>query len=372
VTLFRAFWWLAAAAIGIYHLKAWRAERARARACARQASAERPSLRERPRVSILVAAWNERGNIAAHVRSALGLAYPDLEYVLCAGGADGTYRAASTAMDGHGLLLQQKPGEGKQRALRRCLEQATGEVVYLTDADCLLDDLSFERTLQPILRRSAGAATGRSRPIAEQIARHPEVLCQWAPAYYAESKLGDTSPGLLGRNCAIRRDVLERTGGFAEPVATGTDYHLARQLARLGVPIAFARSSFVATEMPTRLSEYVRQQSRWLRNHWIHGARTGDTPAQIHAAQTWGIGVATVALPVLRPLLGAWCWRLWLLLALHGFGARLRYVGFLATAERLSVPTRVVPLSAAWFLLDAFAWARSLFDFLNARRRAIW
>jgi cellulose synthase/poly-beta-1,6-N-acetylglucosamine synthase-like glycosyltransferase len=368
----RLLWPLAALALVAYHVRAWRAERVRAARLGQTDGADRPRLRERRPVSILVAAWNERGNVAAHVGSALGLAYPDLEYVLCAGGADGTYDAARAAMGDRGVLLRQEPGEGKQRALRRCLERARGEVIYLTDADCLLDDASFERTLEPILERGASAATGRSRPAAEQIARHPEVLCQWAPAYYAESGFGESVPGLLGRNCAVRRDVLERTGGFAEAVPTGTDYHLARQIAALGLPIAFAGSSFVTTEMPTRLGDYVRQQSRWLRNHWVHAARSGDRWAQVHAARTWAIGLAVVALPLLRLLLGGWCLGLWLLLVLHGWAARLRYVGFLATAERLRPPARIVPLSAAWFLVDAFAWARSLFDLLNARRRTLW
>src|SRR5207247_1198210 len=116
----------------------------------------------------LVAAWNEAAGIARHVQSVLALRYPDLDFVLCAGGPDGTCEQARLAMSGRGTLLEQAPGEGKQRALRRCLAASTGDIVYLTDADCVLDDQSFERVIARIVDGDP-AATGRCCPYPEEI-----------------------------------------------------------------------------------------------------------------------------------------------------------------------------------------------------------
>ena len=48
-----------------------------------------------PRVSFLVAAWNEAGMIERCLRAVAGLSYPDVELVLCAGGSDGTFALAA-------------------------------------------------------------------------------------------------------------------------------------------------------------------------------------------------------------------------------------------------------------------------------------
>lgn len=325
----------------------------------------------RPRVTVLVAAWNEADTIQAHVASVRALRYREVEYVLVAGGTDGTYEAAAVAMGGWGILLRQKAGDGKQRALRRGLARASGDVIYLTDGDCVLEDDAFERVVAPVAN-GAAAATGRSRPLDDQLARRPEVRCQWAPHYVAESRLGDTSPGLLGRNCAVNRTALREAGDFAEDVATGTDYHLARKLAERGHRIAFARDSFVATEMPLGVGAYVRQQRRWLRNHWVHGRASRDGAAVQHAVRTWLVagtllGLPLVATVVARPLL----W-LWLALLAHGAAARVRYVAAVSTAERLPTRPSALLIAPFWFVVDVVAWWLSLIDVVVPKWRRTW
>src|SRR5512132_4146763 len=76
-------------AVGVYNWRLWRrdgelADRLRAE------WAPPPELVRAPKVSILVAAWNERDTIDAHIRSFSELRYPNIELILCAGGADDT------------------------------------------------------------------------------------------------------------------------------------------------------------------------------------------------------------------------------------------------------------------------------------------
>ncbi|HEY3111754.1 MAG TPA: glycosyltransferase family 2 protein [Chloroflexota bacterium] len=359
------------AGIASYHLTRLRDDARAADALAAARRSDPASLPSQPRVTVLVAAWNEGDQIDRHIRSVRALSYPDLEYILIAGGPDGTYERAERMLGGRGILLRQEPGEGKQRALRRGWAQATGQIVYLTDADCELTDDALARLIEPIVA-GGGAATGRCQPFPDEVARHPELLFQWAPEYVAQARLGSLSPGLQGGNCAVSRVALERAGGFAAEVRTGTDYHLARALAGQQIPIAFVHGSVISTEMPTSVDAYVRRQSRWLRNHWIHGRTTGDRPALLHAVRTWTIGLVVLTLPLLAPLIGAAALWAWLALVLHGSLARARYVAFLARAERIEVPPTTWLRSPLWFLVDALSWSRSLLDTLWPGRRGAW
>jgi cellulose synthase/poly-beta-1,6-N-acetylglucosamine synthase-like glycosyltransferase len=295
-----------------------------------------------------------------------------VEYILCAGGSDGTYDIAKEMLAGTDcVLLRQEPAEGKQRALRRCLAHSTGEVVYLTDADCVVDDEALTHLLAPILR-GAPAATGRCRPMPEEVQARPDVLCQWAPKYFVQAQQGNVSTGLQGANCAVARDTLVRAGGFGDDVATGTDYHLAGKLMRAGATITFVPRSFVATASALSPSQYVRQQSRWLRNIWIHASRRGDWPDQLHAVQASFVGALILLLPLAGLVLTRLAFWPWLLLLLHGSLARMRYVAFLCVAEGILLPARAFAAAPYWFVVDAVAWVRSFVELAHPSRRARW
>src|SRR5262249_44241137 len=184
-------------------------------------------------VSVLVAAWNEATNIDRHIQSFLELRYPNKELILCAGGGDSTYQQASRWSNAQVAVLKQQPGEGKQRSLRRCLKRAGGEVIFLTDADCMLSDEAFERTLHPVVCGVEQACSGTHRPFPEQIVK-PFVTIQAASQIYSAMHGPAYSAGLSGANCAIERSLLERSGGLNVSATTGTDYVLAKMLTRAG------------------------------------------------------------------------------------------------------------------------------------------
>jgi cellulose synthase/poly-beta-1,6-N-acetylglucosamine synthase-like glycosyltransferase len=275
------------------------------------------------RVSFLVAAWNAAAEIPAFVAAFRALSYPDKELVLCAGGRDGSL-AVARALEGPDLrVLEQLPGEGKQRALRKAFPLAQGDVLYLTDIDCRPNDAAVLPLLRA-LAAGAEAATGGIRPLSAQEGS-AFVRAQWAIERVNAQRTGLRSSGLRGANAAVRRRAVEASGAFAQEAPSGTDYTLAKELARQGVAIAFCRDSEMPTGFPDALGTYVRKQARWLRNVALLGARYG----------AWGEvrGVAlTMALPCVIGallLLGIWRWPLaglGLLLLLHALINRLRYL----------------------------------------------
>ena len=258
---------LAGATALIWHnRRLWRRETAALAGIAATPPAPSPAVwPSRPRVSALVAAWNEAGNIEAHIRSFLALSYEERELVLCAGGADGTYCLARQWAGSRVKVLEQKPGEGKQAALRRCLAEAGGDVILLSDADCVFTDDAWNRLLEPLARGAAKVVTGVSEPKVDQ-RDNPLVRYQWYGDAFWTHHMPGTIDGVLGRNCALLRSTLDEIGGFDTPVRTGTDYVLSRLLQSAGYTIHAAPQSRIATEYPDSPQAYLRMWRRWNKN----------------------------------------------------------------------------------------------------------
>ncbi len=326
---------------------------------------------ETPLVSVLVAAWNEAANIERHIGSFLALRYPRKELALCAGGDDGTYEIACRYAGPTVKVLRQLPGEGKQRALARAFAETSGAIIFLTDADCLLADEPFERTLWPVATGGEQVATGGSRPFDEQLAA-PFVFTQAASQLHAMSHEPRYVSGILGRNCAIQRALLVETMALDVPAPTGTDYVLAKTLLAAGARIRHVPGSLMPTEYPATARAYLRQQRRWLRNVALHGRRFGATDEA--RASLWAslVGLTMLLLPGLGALLSPWLLALWGALMGQAFFARLRYLGFAAEALERPVRPEDVIWQPALALLDFVAWMQPLGDYLPRKDRWRW
>jgi cellulose synthase/poly-beta-1,6-N-acetylglucosamine synthase-like glycosyltransferase len=324
-----------------------------------------------PVVSVLVAAWNEAAHVEAHIRSFLELRYPHKELLLCAGGEDGTYNQACRHQGPQVTVLEQQPGEGKQRALRRCFSRARGSIIYLTDADCLLDDDSFERVIYPLALREETAVSGSFRPAQKQL-ENPFIASQAVSQLYSALKTPRYAPGLSGSNCAIDRTTLGRSRGLEEPAMTGTDYVLAKALERLGIRIRQVPESRLVTEYPKSVDAYIRQQSRWLRNVVFHGRRFGKFDEVRSALLSSMTGLFMFGLPPIAFILGPACVVLWALLLGQAWISRGRYLLFSRDDLGLPVTGSLILFQPVMLFLDFIAWTKPLFDHLIPNRRKNW
>ena len=336
---------------------------------------------EAARVSFLVAAWNEESTVKASIAAILRLSYPNLEIVLCAGGTDRTWPIASQFGDPRLILLAQQPGDGKQKSLQRCLERATGEIVYLLDAGCLITDSAFERILGPILSRNEHAVTSiPCTPFPGQI-EIPFVVSQCASRVYTSIYQREYCSGLAGANSAIRRQALEQASGFHAEVRAGGDYHLGKRLLRQGTRIRYEVQASIPIEFHTQVGTYVRQQARWLRNVAIHGMRFRAYREVASCLFTSLVGFAMLVLPCLTlalTFLGA-SWvivritaGIWALGFLHAFFSRLRYLKVAGLWLGIRLPKRVVALLPVYLLVDFLAWTIPLGQYLSRGSRERW
>lgn len=327
---------------------------------------------ELPLVSVLVAAWNEGEQIEQHIQHFLALRYPNKELILCAGGQDGCYEAALAYQDRSQVrVFEQQTGEGKQKALHRCLPYAQGSIVFLTDADCLLDDEAFERTLYPVVAGNTQVSTGSSQPHPSQLA-NSFVATQVASQLYGDLHTPSYGEGLLGRNCALNRTLLEQSGGLAASAPTGTDYVLAKMLLRQGAKIRQVPHSRVVTTYPTQIAAYIRQQRRWVRNVALHGLRFrafGEVKASLTTSL---VGFTMLLLPIVSLVGRKEVLFVWLLLLWHGVLSRVRYLYIVRALFGVPIRLKQLILQPFMLLLDCIAWSQPLFDYLLPHRRKEW
>ena len=125
----------------------------------------RPDPTWEPTVSMCVAAYNAEAHIEAKLQSLVGQNYPadKLEILVYSDGStDGTESmvAAWARRDPHIHLIHGEIRQGKPTALNRMREQATGEVLVITDARQTLDPGALRALLSLLAAPEVGCVTG--------------------------------------------------------------------------------------------------------------------------------------------------------------------------------------------------------------------
>ncbi len=242
-----------------------------------QARREVPAVAEWPSVSILVPAHNEEIVMAGTIESLLHLDYPRDKFeviVIDDSSTDGTRRVIEHIMSqDRRLKLVAIPeglgGRGKSYALNVGLEHAAHELIVVFDADNTPEPQSLrylvaEMMADPTLAAAVGkvrtvnAATNfLTRCIAVEF-----VSFQWMVQAGRWRLFGLAS--LPGTNYVIRREALERAGGW-DPTAIADDAELTVRLSQEGYHIKFVPYAVTWEPEPQDWGVWLRQRLRWAR-----------------------------------------------------------------------------------------------------------
>jgi len=164
---------------------------------ARWGTPPRRALTPRPRLSVIVAAYNEAGVIQAKIRSALEQSYPAdrLEVIVVSDGStDGTDERVRRFADRRVRLVRQEPRAGKSLALNRGVSVATGDLLIFTDANALFGPDSLARLAAGFHDPRVGLVSGQGLYVAGD-AEAPRAVGNGYVRYEAFIK---TREGLLG------------------------------------------------------------------------------------------------------------------------------------------------------------------------------
>jgi len=203
------------------------------------------------RITVVVPALNEEKHIGNILRSLLSQSLlPHEILVVDNGSEDDTKKIAGSFP---GVKVIEEPKRGLHHARQRGLEEASGDVVIATDADCIAPEHWVENLVRPLADPHVVETYG---PIAFYDG-HP--FDRWASEVIYPLFLRIThalgQPNPPGGNHAVRKSAALAVGGYDTPFAE--DIHLARKLKRVGKIV------YVPQAKNYTSSRRISEEGRW-------------------------------------------------------------------------------------------------------------
>jgi cellulose synthase/poly-beta-1,6-N-acetylglucosamine synthase-like glycosyltransferase len=158
---------------------------------------------------------------------------------------------------------------GKQAALDQAFQQVRGDVILLTDGDCVLPPSWVEEMLRHFEDASVGVVLGRVElPAGRNFLERFQAFEQPLLNQYNLGSAGVGLPtGCFGNNMALRARAMAGTGGFATLGFSVTeDALLLDAVARAGgwkVAVCSSEAAAALTRAQPCWKEYVDQHTRW-------------------------------------------------------------------------------------------------------------
>jgi cellulose synthase/poly-beta-1,6-N-acetylglucosamine synthase-like glycosyltransferase len=225
----------------------------------------------RPKVAVLIPAYNEEKVIERTVRAALNSDYPNLRVIVIDDGSkDRTLEVARAAFAreqaaGRVLILT-KANSGKAEALNYGIEHIQDAELFVgIDADTIIASDAIARLVPHFINPKVGAIAGNAK-----VGNRVNLWTRWQALEYITSQnferraldvLGAVSvvPGAIG---AWRVSAVREAGGYhIDTVAEDADLTMA--LLRLGYRVEYEDMALAYTEAPTNANGLMRQRFRW-------------------------------------------------------------------------------------------------------------
>ena len=239
-----------------------------------------------PRVTILVAARNEEPNIARCLESLLAQDCPADRLQIVAvddQSEDETgaimHRIADTAPECVTVVTtreESSPTRGKARAIAQGVDHAIGEIVLLTDADCVAPP-TWARSVVEHFVDGVDAFGGFTVISAHDQFSAVQQLDWIHLQSLAAAGLAFNVPlGVIGNNFAFRGEAYDQVGGYrAVSFSVTEDYALFRAMHDRGRRVVYpcTKDTEIVTLPCASLMEVLSQKQRWSRGGMETGVR---------------------------------------------------------------------------------------------------
>lgn len=334
-----------------------------------------------PRVTVLIAAYNEAEVIAATLRNKLELDYPaELMEVLVVsdGSDDGTDQLVAGFADPRVRLLRQQPRAGKTSALNLAVPQAKGEIIVFSDANSLYAPDALRQLLANFADPEVGYVTGRMiyvNPDGSPIGEGCSSYMQYENLLRAgETRIGSVV-GVDGGIDAVRKELYRSMRADQLP-----DFVLPLQVVRQGYRVVYEPAAQLWEQALKAAGDEYRMRVRVsLRALWalfdMRSLLLGAGGLRF-AWQLWShkllrylcfLFLAAALVSNLLLLSSGWLYPAVFALQLLG------YLGALATPalERAGVGLRLLSFARYFSLLNlacAHAWGK----FLLGQKQVLW
>ncbi len=341
---------------------------------------ERRGPADWPRVTLVVAAFDEEACIREKIANSLALDYPPdrLEILV---GCDGcTDRTAAVAREAGGMRVQVvelSPRSGKASVLARLVPTATGDIVILTDANVMLDPGAVLALARRFRDPAVGAVVGRLRLQDPTNGEFEEGLYWKYETFlkYLEGKRGCVL-GANGGLYAIRRILF----GPLPPDTITDDFVIPIRIAVRGWRVPFEPAAIAYEETTEDARTEFGRRARIGAGNWhalmrvpdVLDPRTGFVFFAFvsHKLLRWAtpflLGFALLASVALAVRPGAWGYRL-MAVGQLGFYA-LAFAGWCGA----SGPLRRAASGAHYFVAMNAALAVGFWRFVRGTQRPAW
>jgi poly-beta-1,6-N-acetyl-D-glucosamine synthase len=223
-----------------------------------------------PKISLLIAAYNEAQNIAETFRGIRGQDYPgELEIIVVDDGSTDDTIAALRSFNLENLKIVQANHGGKANALNQGLKHVTQDIVVCIDADTFLHPQALRRIVARFLTDPADtAAIAGCVLVKNSRATFMARLQEWdyftgiASAKRQQSLYQGTLVA-QGAFSAFRTKLIREHRGW--PAVIGEDIVLTWSLIRSGWRIGFEPTAIGFTTAPETIIGFYRQRKRWAR-----------------------------------------------------------------------------------------------------------
>ena len=225
----------------------------------------------KPKVAVLIPAYNEEKVIERTVRAALNSNYPNLRVIVIDDGSkDRTLEVARNGFKAEvatgKVLILGKKNSGKAEALNYGIEHiGDAELFVGIDADTIIAPDAIARLVPHFINPKVGAIAGNAK-----VGNRVNLWTRWQALEYITSQnferraldvLGAVSvvPGAIG---AWRVSAVREAGGYhIDTVAEDADLTMA--LLRRGYRVEYEDMALAFTEAPTNANGLMRQRFRW-------------------------------------------------------------------------------------------------------------
>ncbi|MGA2388438.1 MAG: glycosyltransferase [Candidatus Sulfotelmatobacter sp.] len=225
----------------------------------------------KPKVAVLIPAYNEEKVIVRTIRAALNSDYPNLRVIVIDDGSkDRTLEVARAAFLAEAragkVLVLTKENAGKAEALNYGIEHIEDAELFVgIDADTIIAHDAISRLVPHFINPRVGAIAGNAK-----VGNRVNLWTRWQALEYITSQnferraldvLGAVSvvPGAIG---AWRVSAVREAGGYQiDTVAEDADLTMA--LLRRGYRVEYEDMALAYTEAPTNANGLMRQRFRW-------------------------------------------------------------------------------------------------------------
>jgi cellulose synthase/poly-beta-1,6-N-acetylglucosamine synthase-like glycosyltransferase len=159
------------------------------------------------------------------------------------------------------------PNSGKGYACAYGLPKTTGEIIFRSDADSVMDENVLTLMMRHFKDPQVGSVCTWIFPLnmGERETTMTKIQNVLNANYRYNKRAQDVFDAIIvqpGCSTAFRRDVIINSGGWLDNIF-GEDGEITNRVGRLGYRGIFEPSALVYTEHPSRLIGFMQQRARW-------------------------------------------------------------------------------------------------------------